>query len=66
LVSGADKADLLWYSAPQFAFVVEPEIGDAKEYREGGLGFEEGLLDVPLEEIGLVPDLGRLEALEES
>jgi hypothetical protein len=66
LVSRADKADLLWYPARHLALVVEPEIGYTEEFREGGLGFEERLLDVSLEEIGLVPNLGRLEALKES
>ena len=48
------------------ALMVEPEVGDPEEFREGGLGFEEGLLDVSLEEVGLVTDLGRLEPLKES
>ena len=46
--------------------MAQPEIGDPEELREGGLCFEERLLDVPLEEIRLVADLCRLEALEEA
>lgn len=46
--------------------MAEPEVRDPHVLCESALGFEEGFLDVSLEKICLVSDLGRLEALEKS